>query len=188
MLSCSQHHSTVGRQAAVERNTGSIAERGEFRNMGGAARLAPMPSHLLLLRAAKLAGGEAAGRRRIRPALMSRFVARLFSDLILRSDDFIEAVMVVRLRTVVVASHSFVARRQQLARVLLPRVERFLFFVEGKIRIANNIARLVEMFGRIFDFRIFLRLYIGHWGLLTVLDMVMAQLSIMSWRTVKFHS
>jgi hypothetical protein len=34
MLSCSQHHSTVGRQAAVERNTESIAERGEFRNMG----------------------------------------------------------------------------------------------------------------------------------------------------------
>ena len=63
---------------------------------------------------------------------MSRFVPRLFSDLILRSDDFTEAVMVVRLRTFFAARHSFAARCQQLARVLLPRVKRFLFFVQER--------------------------------------------------------
>ena len=67
-----------------------------------------------------------------RPALMSRFVPRLFADLILRSDHLTEAVMVVRLRTFFAASHSFVARCQQLARVLLPRVKRFLFFVRER--------------------------------------------------------
>src|SRR5580704_13518856 len=97
---------------------------------------------------------------------MSRFVPWLFSDLILRSDDFTEAVMVVRLRTFFAASHSFAARCQQLARVLLPRVKRFLFFVQGKLHIVNNIVRFVEMCGRIFNFRIFLRLHIDHWGLL----------------------
>jgi hypothetical protein len=55
---------------------------------------------------------------------MSRFVPRLFSDLILRSGDFAEAVMVVRLSTFFAASHSFAARCQQLARVLLPSIAR----------------------------------------------------------------
>src|SRR3984893_11659123 len=119
---------------------------------------------------------------------MSRFVPRLFSDLILRSGDFTEAVMVVRLRTFFAASHSFAARCQQLARVLLPRVKRFLFFVQGKLHIVNNIVRFVEMCDRIFNFRIFLRLHIDHWGLLTVLGMVMEQLCITSWRTLKFLS
>ena len=39
--------------------------------------------------------------------------------------------MVIRLETVFASGHSFVARRQQLLRVLLPGVKRFLFFVSG---------------------------------------------------------
>ena len=118
---------------------------------------------------------------------MSRFVLRLFADLILCPDNFTKAIMIVRLGSFFAACHSFVARCQQLARVLLPRVKRFLFFVQGKIHIVNNIVRLVEMCGRIFNLR-FLRFHIDHWGLLTVLGMVMEQLCITSWRTLKFLS
>src|SRR6202048_4708100 len=92
----------------------------------------------------------------------------------------------VRLRTFFAASNAFAARCQQLARVLLPRVKRFLFFVQGKLHIVNNIVRFVEMCGRIFNFRIFLRLHIDHWGLLTVLGKVTEQLCVTSWRTLKF--
>ena len=70
------------------------------------------------------ASSSAIEAREQRP-LMGWFVLRLFADLFFGLDDLIEAVAVVGLKTFFASGHSFIARRQKLSLVLLPRVERF---------------------------------------------------------------
>ena len=50
--------------------------------------------------------------RHIAPALMSRFVLRLFTHCILGSDYFTEAMMIVWLDAFCASRHSFIAGRQ----------------------------------------------------------------------------
>src|ERR1700730_996985 len=84
-------------------------------------------------------------------ALMRCLALRLDADLVLGTDDLSQPVIVFRLDALFTSSHSLVAGRQKLMRILFPRVERIPLFLRGKLSILHDIARTIEAILGILD-------------------------------------
>jgi hypothetical protein len=77
------------------------------------------------------------------------------ADLVLRTNNFTEVVMVIRVHTLITARHALVTGGHELARILFPGVERLPFVIVREVIVSDNIVGTVEMGGRIFDFCVF---------------------------------
>jgi len=86
---------------------------------------------------------------------MRRLVLWLLAKLPLCADNLTEPMLIVRVDPFFASGHAFVARCQQLARVLFPGVEHLLFFIMGKVFISNNVLWILEAGRGMFDLLIF---------------------------------
>src|SRR6266567_578042 len=82
---------------------------------------------------------------------MRRLMLWLVAKLLLCADNLAEPMPIVRVDPFLASGHAFVARGQQLARVLFPGVERLLFFFMGKVFISNNVLWILEAGRGMFD-------------------------------------
>ena len=63
--------------------------------------------------------------------LLGRLVLWLLANRVLRTDNFIKFMGVLLFETFFRSRHPFIARGEKLTGILLPRIQRFLFLVEG---------------------------------------------------------
>src|SRR6478672_5938405 len=73
------------------------------------------------------------------------------ADLFLRVHHLIELVVLVLAGPARLAFHAFVAGGDELARVLLPSVERLLLFIKRNLFVAHNVGRLGVILRRMLD-------------------------------------
>src|SRR6266496_3762945 len=92
------------------------------------------------------------------PRLVRLFVLRLGADFGFRANHLAEPMAVLLVQAFVLAGHALVAGGHHLPCVLLPGVERLLFFLGRQIRVVRDVVRRLVVICRLLELGLLLRM------------------------------
>jgi hypothetical protein len=78
------------------------------------------------------------------PISVRRLVFGLIANRLLCPNDLSNSVMVIRIKPLFAARHSFTTGSHKLPSILLPIVERLSLFLTGKLSVVHHIARFLK--------------------------------------------